>query len=424
MGDNQLGVEVMGHSFNDRTRYSAALLSSTDGQVGLPTAMPIRAFLPPARRSTREARGGSHWRLRHGRARRQPLDYPNERHVVFGGATGLGLPRSATNHSTAKASSGSSTLASISIVQVVTQHGWDNAWFGQGYGDLIDGTVTLNNTTGTTLPAGSQAPTWNGVLFEPHYVYSPQLIFIGRYETIRMSQQATPGTPSNLGNISTYTIGFRYNPFMTSRAGFAWHNEYNWLHQDGTGPHWQLACPPTSTPAKFCSDLTSTSKRGIDMRRKLRMWTLFVGAAAALALPMPSWAQLTKYDLESRMGMESHIGNITGHAKDAKADYRRYCVGCHGELGDGNGENFPWVDPKPRDFQLGVFKCRSTPTGTLPTDEDLFDTIARGLDRSNMPQWSTFTKQERADLVAWVKHFSPRWTNEKPGTPIRDSARA
>jgi len=42
--------------------------------------------------------------------------------------------------------------------------------------------------------------------------------------------------PSNLGNITTYTIGFRYNPFMTSRAGLAWHNEYNWLHQDGTGP--------------------------------------------------------------------------------------------------------------------------------------------------------------------------------------------
>jgi mono/diheme cytochrome c family protein len=74
--------------------------------------------------------------------------------------------------------------------------------------------------------------------------------------------------------------------------------------------------------------------------------------------------------------------------------------------------------PKPRNFQLGVFKCRSTPTGTLPTDGDLFDSIARGFDRSAMPQWSTFTKQERADLVAWVKHFSPRWTNEKPGVPI------
>src|ERR1017187_7098691 len=36
MGDNQLGAELMGHSLNDRTRYSAAILSSVDGNVGLP----------------------------------------------------------------------------------------------------------------------------------------------------------------------------------------------------------------------------------------------------------------------------------------------------------------------------------------------------------------------------------------------------
>jgi mono/diheme cytochrome c family protein len=154
------------------------------------------------------------------------------------------------------------------------------------------------------------------------------------------------------------------------------------------------------------------------MRTRLQTWSLLLGATAVLALPMTSWAQLTQADFDTRLGIESHIGNITGHAKDAKADYRRYCVGCHGVNGDGNGEVFPWIDPKPRDFQLGIFKCRSTPTGTLPTDQDLFDTIARGLDRSNMPQWSTFTKQQRADLVAWVKHFSPRWVSEKPGTPI------
>jgi len=154
------------------------------------------------------------------------------------------------------------------------------------------------------------------------------------------------------------------------------------------------------------------------MRTRLQTWSLLMSATAVLALPMTSFAQLTQADFETRINMESHIGNLTGHAKDAKADYRRYCVSCHGDNGDGNGESFPWVDPKPRDFQLGIFKCRSTPTGTLPTDQDLFDTIARGLDRSNMPQWSTFTKQERADLVAWVKHFSPRWVNEKPGTPI------
>lgn len=117
--------------------------------------------------------------------------------------------------------------------------------------------------------------------------------------------------------------------------------------------------------------------------------------------------------------MESHIGNITGHSEDAKSDYGRYCAGCHGELGDGQGENTPWLDPKPRNFTLATFKCRSTPTGTLPTDEDLFNTIERGLTNSNMPIWNTFTKQQRADLVAFIKTFSPRWQKEKPGDPIK-----
>src|ERR1700722_8897627 len=154
------------------------------------------------------------------------------------------------------------------------------------------------------------------------------------------------------------------------------------------------------------------------MRTGLRKWSLWLGAAALLALPLASSAQLATNDLAQKLNTESHIGNLTGHAKDAAMTYRRYCVGCHGELGDGNGENAVWLDPKPRDFQLGIFKCRSTPTGTLPTDQDLYDTIARGLDRSNMPQWNTFTKDERADLVAWIKHYSPRWQNEKPGAPI------
>jgi len=155
------------------------------------------------------------------------------------------------------------------------------------------------------------------------------------------------------------------------------------------------------------------------MRTGLRKWSLWLGAAAFFTLPLASWAQLTQYDLAQKLNAESHVGNLTGHAKDGAADYRRYCVGCHGDLGDGNGENAVWLDPKPRNFQLGVFKCRSTPTGTLPTDTDLFDSIGRGFDRSNMPIWNTLTKQERVDLVAWIKHFSPRWAGEKSGDPIQ-----
>lgn len=158
------------------------------------------------------------------------------------------------------------------------------------------------------------------------------------------------------------------------------------------------------------------------MRTGLRKWSLVLGAAAFFALPLVSRAQLTTFDIASRDKMESHVGGYTGHVHDAAYDYRRYCVGCHGDLGDGNGEVAQWLLPpmwpKPRNFQLGIFKCRSTPSGTLPTDDDLFDTIGRGLDRSAMPIWNQFTNSHRADLVAFVKHFSPRFATEKPGTPI------
>jgi hypothetical protein len=244
MGDNQLGVEVMGHSYNDRTRYSVALLSSVDGNVGLPYGSAYTAFITGSQAFDA------------GKAGVQRVGF----YAMIGEAPTYYLTQTSAGVTTPLGGSGISNkgfsregfvgqfyFGQHFDLQVVTQHGSDNAWFGQGYGDLIGGTVSGNNLPGTTLPTGAQAPSWNGVLFEPHYVYSPQLIFIGRYETIRMSQQANgaacaacggAGGPSasNFGNISTYTIGYRYNPFMTSRAGFAWHNEYNWLHQDGTGP--------------------------------------------------------------------------------------------------------------------------------------------------------------------------------------------
>lgn len=157
------------------------------------------------------------------------------------------------------------------------------------------------------------------------------------------------------------------------------------------------------------------------MRKGTLQSTLLASAVAVFVLP-PVQAQVTAYQEHEWLNTpaaSSEIDGIKGHAPDAAYDYRRYCVGCHGELGDGNGENTPWLDPKPRDFTAAIFKCRSTPTGTLPTDEDLYDTIARGLDRSVMPPWNTFTKQGRANLVAWIKHFSPRWQTEKAGTPIQ-----
>src|SRR5438046_3665503 len=114
----------------------------------------------------------------------------------------------------------------------------------------------------------------------------------------------------------------------------------------------------------------------------------------------------------------TRVGSLTGHAAAGKPLYTRYCAGCHGDNGDAQGENAQWIDPKPRDFTLAVFKCRSTPSGTLPTDQDLFDAMTRGFVTTNMPQWLPLTRQNRADLVAYIKSFSPKWKTLKPGTPI------
>jgi hypothetical protein len=63
-----------------------------------------------------------------------------------------------------------------------------------------------------------------------------------------MSQQALPivaGTPYtpgvsvpslSFGNKDVYTFAGRYYPFISSRAGFAFHGEYAFSHQVGTSP--------------------------------------------------------------------------------------------------------------------------------------------------------------------------------------------
>jgi hypothetical protein len=258
IGDNQLGIEYMGHSVNDRTRISASLVSSSDGNVNLSTGANSYTGFFAGSQAFDTGKLGVQRIGFYAMAGEAATYYLTQGGVPLGGSgvANKGFSR--------EGFVGQFYFGPHVDLTVVTQHGSDNPWFGQGYGNAIltDGnggtTATcsspapgcpLNNVPGTVLPAGSQSPTWNGYTFEGHYVYSPQLIFIGRYESEKMSQQADgPGyiatgpngitgpTPSTFGNISTYTIGFRYNPFMTSRAGLAWHNEYNWLHQDGTGP--------------------------------------------------------------------------------------------------------------------------------------------------------------------------------------------
>ncbi|MFA5584542.1 MAG: c-type cytochrome [Bacteriovoracaceae bacterium] len=99
---------------------------------------------------------------------------------------------------------------------------------------------------------------------------------------------------------------------------------------------------------------------------------------------------------------------IIAHGKNA---YMFRCSGCHGEKGDGLGPAAQFLDPKPRDFTSGIFKFRSSPLGTLPSDQDLMTTISRGIPNSSMPSFADVSEQERFAIVEYIKTFSPAWND-------------
>ena len=98
--------------------------------------------------------------------------------------------------------------------------------------------------------------------------------------------------------------------------------------------------------------------------------------------------------------------------------YEQYCTGCHGVDGDGKGLAADMLITKPRNFTQGLFKFKLTPTGSLPTDEDVLRTITNGVSRTSMPAWSLVPESEKLALVQYLKTFSERWRNEKPAQAI------
>jgi len=216
IGDNQLGLEWLGHSANDRTRISAAIFSSTDGNPDLPGSNAYTGFFAASQAFDAGKLGTQRlgFYAMVGQAPTDTLTSGGEP-IAGGGIGNKGFSR--------EGFVGLFYLGKLDF-QVVTQHGSDNAYFANAL------------PAGSTLPTGARDAVWNGAFVETHYVYNPQLIFIQRSEWIRMSQQGNPANASNAGDLDNYVVGFRYMPFMNARAGFAWHNEYSWIRQRGGAP--------------------------------------------------------------------------------------------------------------------------------------------------------------------------------------------
>jgi mono/diheme cytochrome c family protein len=92
--------------------------------------------------------------------------------------------------------------------------------------------------------------------------------------------------------------------------------------------------------------------------------------------------------------------------------YGQNCSICHGRDGAGDGPATSFLNPKPRDFTKGIFKFRSTTD--LPTDDDLFRTISRGVSGTLMPSFQYLPGRDRWALVAYVKTFSNVFQGRRP----------
>jgi cytochrome c oxidase cbb3-type subunit 2 len=85
--------------------------------------------------------------------------------------------------------------------------------------------------------------------------------------------------------------------------------------------------------------------------------------------------------------------------------YARRCLGCHGAKGDGNGPAAAFMQKdRPRNFTLGVFKFRLTPSGSLPDDGDLLRTITRGVRGTAMPTWHELPEKDRLAVIQYIKY--------------------
>jgi mono/diheme cytochrome c family protein len=132
---------------------------------------------------------------------------------------------------------------------------------------------------------------------------------------------------------------------------------------------------------------------------------------SATSSAAPSTAKVTFSDLPVPPKPEVTVQFI----EQGKSIYLQNCAACHGAKGDGQGDAAAFLAPRPRDFVRANYRLRSTPTGKLPTDVDLFRAVSLGMPSTPMPAWKHILNEaDRWAVVEYLKTFSPRFadTNE------------
>jgi mono/diheme cytochrome c family protein len=88
--------------------------------------------------------------------------------------------------------------------------------------------------------------------------------------------------------------------------------------------------------------------------------------------------------------------------------YMRYCRGCHGQTGHGDGPYAASLPIRPADLSAGEYPRMGATGGELPSDEAIANVITHGIEGT--PMTATPLSGEDLDaVVQYVKTLSPRW---------------
>ncbi len=103
--------------------------------------------------------------------------------------------------------------------------------------------------------------------------------------------------------------------------------------------------------------------------------------------------------------------------RQGKATYEKHCIWCHGRHGAGDGPAAPYLTVKPRNFQQGIFKIKSTSDVQPPADGDLVLTVKHGLPGSTMPAYEdVLSDKEQRQVVGYITRRlvrSPRFNKDR-----------
>ena len=138
------------------------------------------------------------------------------------------------------------------------------------------------------------------------------------------------------------------------------------------------------------------------------------GQAAGIARQM---ALIVLFSAASALvgdGLSAQDGDDLG-----QITYDRWCAGCHGVDGTGNGPASGYMLPRPRDFTEALYQIRTTASGELPTDEDIRAIIDRGMPGTTMPGWEDLLSNDEIEaLVEYLKSFSRFFTPDAVPQPF------